>query len=89
MVTVSAASGLGNHIHLLSHDQLVKALKWSWMSQIVAVQAIGFGKIAVIAFLLRIQVGESLIRTPKPLTTFRTAPKPRRPGSSISSGAAM
>ena len=58
MATVSAASGLGNHIDLLSHDQLVKALKWSWMSQIVAVQAIGFGKIAVIALLLRVQVGD-------------------------------
>ena len=89
MVTVSAASGLGNHIELLSYDQLVKALKWSWMAQIVAVQAIGFGKIAVIAFLLRIQVGESSIQNLEPLTTFRTAPKPRRAGFSILSGAAM
>lgn len=55
MITVSVLSGLGNHIDLLYGPQLVKANLWSWVGQIVAVQAIGFGKIAVIAFLLRIQ----------------------------------
>ncbi|KAI4194075.1 MAG: hypothetical protein LQ350_007984 [Teloschistes chrysophthalmus] len=55
MITVSTLSGLGNHIGLLWVPQLVKALRWSWIGQIVAIQAIGFGKIAVIAFLLRIQ----------------------------------
>ncbi|MDI1487978.1 MAG: hypothetical protein OHK93_007252 [Ramalina farinacea] len=55
MITVSVLSGLGNHIDLLFGPQLVKANLWSWIGQIVAVQAIGFGKIAVIAFLLRIQ----------------------------------
>ena len=55
MITVSVLSGLGNHLDLLFGPQLVKANLWSWVGQIVAVQAIGFGKIAVIAFLLRIQ----------------------------------
>ncbi|KAL8727833.1 MAG: hypothetical protein Q9181_005565 [Wetmoreana brouardii] len=55
MLTVAVLSGLGNHFGLLYGPQLVKALQWSWMGQIVAIQAIGFGKIAVIAFLLRIQ----------------------------------
>ncbi|KAL8667910.1 MAG: hypothetical protein Q9202_000375 [Teloschistes flavicans] len=55
MITVSTLSGLGNHLALLWTPQLVKALRWSWIGQIIAVQAIGFGKIAVIAFLLRIQ----------------------------------
>ncbi|KAL9131001.1 MAG: hypothetical protein Q9217_000943 [Psora testacea] len=55
MLTVSCVWGLGNHIDLLYGSQLVKTLEWSWFGQIVAVQAIGFGKIAVIAFLLRIQ----------------------------------
>lgn len=55
MITVSVLSGLGNHFGLLWGPQVVKALQYSWMGQIVAVQAIGFGKIAVIAFLLRIQ----------------------------------
>ena len=55
MITVSVLSGLGNHIYLLYGPQLVKANLWSWIGQIVAIHGIGFGKIAVIAFLLRIQ----------------------------------
>ena len=55
MLTVSVLSGLGNHLRLLDGPQLVKSLMWSWIAQIIAIQAIGFGKIAVIAFLLRIQ----------------------------------
>lgn len=55
MLTVACASGLGNHITSLTAVQAVKALQWSWFGQILAIQAIGFGKIAVIAFLLRIQ----------------------------------
>ena len=55
MLTASTASGLGNHIYLLAGPDIVRANMWSWFGQILAVQAIGFGKIAVIAFLLRIQ----------------------------------
>ncbi|KAL8870791.1 MAG: hypothetical protein Q9174_003244 [Haloplaca sp. 1 TL-2023] len=62
MVTVSALSGLGNHIYLLWGPQLVKALLWSWIGQISAINAIGFGKIAVIAFLLRIQERNSTFK---------------------------
>ncbi|KAL9585096.1 MAG: hypothetical protein Q9212_001722 [Teloschistes hypoglaucus] len=62
MITVSTLSGLGNHIGLLWVPQLVKALRWSWIGQIIAVQAIGFGKIAVIAFLLRIQERNSKLK---------------------------
>lgn len=55
MITVSVLSGLGNHLRLLDPPEIVKAVKWSWIGQIVAIHAIGFGKLAVIAFLLRIQ----------------------------------
>ena len=34
---------------------MVKSLEWSWIGQVVVIQAIGFGKLAIIAFLLRIQ----------------------------------
>ena len=55
MLTVSCVYGLGNHIELISPPHLIEALEWSWWGQIIVIQAIGFGKIAVIAFLLRIQ----------------------------------
>jgi len=55
MITVSVSSGLGNHIHLLTGPQISKAVFWSWLAQSFAIFAIGFGKIAVIAFILRIQ----------------------------------
>ena len=54
-MTVGCTYGLGNHIALLSGDQVASAGKWSWISQMMAINAIGFGKLAVIAFLLRIQ----------------------------------
>jgi len=55
MVTVACASGLGNHLTSLTAVQAAKASQWSWIGQILVIQSIGFGKIAVIAFLLRIQ----------------------------------
>ena len=55
LMSVGCVQGLGNHIALLTYEQVVAARKWSWISQIVAINAIGFGKLAVIAFLLRIQ----------------------------------
>lgn len=55
MLTVSVASGLGNHIFLLEQSQVVKAIKWAWISQSLLIQSIGFGKYAIIAFILRIQ----------------------------------
>ena len=57
MITVACLSGLGNHTWLLWGPQLSKANFNSWIGQIICIHAIGFGKIAVIAFLLRIQSG--------------------------------
>ena len=57
MVTISCLSGLGNHTWLLWGPQLSKANLYNWIGQIICIHAIGFGKIAVIAFLLRIQAG--------------------------------
>lgn len=54
-LTVSVTSGLGNHIVLLKPPQIVKAIEWAWMGQCLLIQSIGFGKYAVIAFILRIQ----------------------------------
>lgn len=55
IMTAGCVHGLGNHISLLTAEQIVAAGKWSWISQMMAINAIGFGKLAVIAFLLRIQ----------------------------------
>ena len=55
VLTVSVASGLGNHIFLLQQQQIVKAIEWSWIGQCLMIQSIGCGKYAVIAFILRIQ----------------------------------
>ncbi|KAL6717504.1 hypothetical protein ACLMJK_005419 [Lecanora helva] len=55
ILTVGATSGLGTHLRLLEPWQLVKALKYSWIAQILGIQMNGFAKNAVIAFLLRIQ----------------------------------
>ncbi|MCJ1280029.1 hypothetical protein MMC21_007854 [Puttea exsequens] len=57
MLTVSCVWGMGNHIELLTPEQTKKALQWSWIGQIILIQTIGTGKIAVVAFLLRIQSG--------------------------------
>lgn len=55
LLTVATRSGLCNHIHLLTPEQIVTASKWSWIGQIGGINAIGFGKLAICAFLLRIQ----------------------------------
>jgi len=55
IITVSVTSGLGNNMSLLEPLQIVKALKYSWIGQMLGIQFNGFGKKAVIAFLLRIQ----------------------------------
>lgn len=54
-LTVSVASGIGNHIFLLKQQQVVKSLEWAWIGQCLMIQSIGCGKYAVIAFILRIQ----------------------------------
>lgn len=55
MLTVSVASGLGNHMFLLEPSQIVNSIEWAWIAQCLLIQSIGFGKYAVIAFILRIQ----------------------------------
>jgi len=55
LLTVSCVWGMGNHISLLTNIQVINSLKYSWFGQLILIQVIGFGKIAVIAFLLRIQ----------------------------------
>ena len=57
MITISCIYGLGNHTWLLSGPQIATANLYSWIGQIICIHAIGFGKIAVIAFLFRIQAG--------------------------------
>lgn len=53
--TIAASYGLGNHVYLLTPSELVSSLKWVWLGQIVILNAIGFGKLAVCALLLHIQ----------------------------------
>lgn len=53
--TIAASYGLGNHVYLLTPPQLIASLKWVWLGQIVILNAIGFGKLAVCALLLHIQ----------------------------------
>lgn len=53
--TVATASGLGNQFELLNRRRQVAALKWSFLGHVPVVNGIGFGKLAVVAFLLRIQ----------------------------------
>ena len=55
MITVSVLSGLGNYMDLLEPPEISKALEWTWIGQCLLIQSIGFGKYAIIAFLLRIQ----------------------------------
>lgn len=40
---------------LLKPSQIVKSLEWIWIGQCLLIQSIGFGKYAVIAFILRFQ----------------------------------
>lgn len=53
--TLSTRSGLANHMRQLTLAQFVTAMKWAWLGQIVILNGIGFGKVAICAFLLRIQ----------------------------------
>ena len=56
-ITVAVASGLGNRVVVLENSQIADAQMWSWFGQSILIQTVGFGKYAVIAFLLRIQAG--------------------------------
>ena len=56
-LTISVAWGTGNYINLLTAKQQTNAVEWNWIGQIVTLLSTGFGKIAIIYFLLRIQEG--------------------------------
>lgn len=53
-LTLSIAYGLGQHIGALSTQQILLTIKWSWANQILAIFAIAFGKLAIVAFLQQI-----------------------------------
>ena len=55
LLTISVMYGAGNHAADLTPGDLVQAVKWNWMGQLVTIITIGFAKIAVIAMILRIQ----------------------------------
>ena len=57
LTTVSCFWGMGRHVDSLTPEQISNAIKWNMISQMVMIQVFGFGKIAVIAFLIRIQEG--------------------------------
>ncbi|KAL1968738.1 hypothetical protein VTN77DRAFT_1564 [Rasamsonia byssochlamydoides] len=53
-LTLSIAYGLGQHIGDLTPEGIVLTIKWSWVNQVLAIFAIGLGKLAIVAFLQQI-----------------------------------
>lgn len=54
LLTIGCSYGLGNHLALFTENQLILARKWGWITQMVCILGFGFDKLAVIAFLFRI-----------------------------------
>jgi hypothetical protein len=52
---LSVNAGMGQHRADLSDPQLVLALKWSWVFQLLAIAASMLGKLAILAFLVQIR----------------------------------
>lgn len=50
-LTVSIDYGLGAHIHVLSQEEIIETIKWSWVNLALAILAIALGKLAIVAFL--------------------------------------
>lgn len=63
MITAGAAHGLGMSQIYLTLEQQHYALLYGWLSQFLALIAIGMGKLAIVAFLEQIQGGISRYRT--------------------------
>jgi len=63
LLTMAVRSGAGNYIVNLSAEGIIDSVKWVWIGQYVAIFAIGFGKIAVIALLFRIQANRHALRS--------------------------
>lgn len=53
-LTLSISYGLGQHIENLTEEGIVATIKWSWVNQVLAIFAIGLGKLAIVAFLQQI-----------------------------------
>jgi hypothetical protein len=54
LVTVSVIYGIGSHEKVLSKSDIVTALKWGWINQMLGLLATAFGKLAIVAFLQQI-----------------------------------
>ncbi|OOQ84700.1 hypothetical protein PEBR_29028 [Penicillium brasilianum] len=53
-LAIGIGYGIGTHEDQLTSDQIVAAIKWSWINQTVGIFAIGMGKLALVAFLQQI-----------------------------------
>ncbi|KXG50584.1 uncharacterized protein PGRI_043510 [Penicillium griseofulvum] len=51
----SVNAGMGHHLDDLSDLQIVKALHWSWVFQLLAIASSMLGKLAILAFLIQIR----------------------------------
>ncbi|OQE77021.1 hypothetical protein PENNAL_c0063G02432 [Penicillium nalgiovense] len=52
---LSVNAGMGHHLDSLSDTQIVTALHWSWVFQLLAIAASMLGKLAILAFLVQIR----------------------------------
>ncbi|KAJ5274558.1 hypothetical protein N7505_003103 [Penicillium chrysogenum] len=52
---LSVNAGMGRHLDSLSDTQIVTALHWSWVFQLLAIAASMLGKLAILAFLVQIR----------------------------------
>lgn len=63
MLSIGAAHGLGLPRSCLTPGDAKNALLFGWINQVIALVAIGSGKVAIVAFLFRIQGVQSRART--------------------------
>lgn len=52
---LSVNSGMGHHMHTLDGPNIVSALRWGWVYQLLAIAASTLGKLAILAFLVQIR----------------------------------
>lgn len=52
---LSVNAGMGHHATELSEANLVEALKWGWVFQLLAIAASMLGKLAILAFLMQVR----------------------------------
>ncbi|KAJ5995671.1 hypothetical protein N7481_002648 [Penicillium waksmanii] len=52
---LSVNAGMGDHAAELSEANLVEALKWGWVFQLLAIAASMLGKLAILAFLMQLR----------------------------------